>query len=122
MHFARRLKQDDVEEGLTHPLADAPRLRLVDAVPEALAVADGMLAMRYVRAEEALVAAHASRGRGRAADRVAEAADRRAENPFESVVRALVIETGVGSFVPQVEIRLPRRVVRVDLAAACGGR
>ncbi len=60
-----------------------------------------------------MTAAHASCGRGRAARiRVAEAADRRAENPFESVVRAIVIESDVGGFVPQVEIRLPGRLIQ----------
>ena len=97
VHFARRLESDDVEKGLTVPLRTLLDCASSMPFPEALAVADGMLAMRYVRAEEALAAAHASRGRGRAARiRVAEAADRRAENPFESVVRALVIETGGG--------------------------
>ena len=68
VHFARRLEPDDVEEGLTVPLRTLLDCASSMPFPEALAVADGMLAMRYVRAEEALVAAHASRGRGRAAD------------------------------------------------------
>jgi very-short-patch-repair endonuclease len=117
IHWTRQLPLDDVDQGLTVPLRAL--LDCASSMPfaEALAIADGMLAMRYVREEQLLTAAHASCGRGRAARiRVAEAADRRAENPFESVVRAIVIESGVGGFVPQVEIRLPGRLIRVDLA------
>ena len=117
IHWARRLPPEDVEQGLTVPARTV--LDCATAMPfaEALAVADGMLAMRYLEKEHLVAAAHASRGAGRAARiRVAEAADHRSDNPFESVVRAIVIEAGVRGFAPQVQIRLPRRLVRVDLA------
>jgi very-short-patch-repair endonuclease len=117
IHWARRLDESEVENGLTVPVRTA--LDCATSLPfaDALAVADGLLSMSYLREKDLLAAAYASRGRGRAARiRVAEAADRRAENAFESALRALVLEAGVGGFVPQVRIRLPRRVVFADLA------
>ncbi|MBA3907820.1 MAG: DUF559 domain-containing protein [Pseudonocardiales bacterium] len=117
IHWTRRLPPEDVDQGLTVPLRTVLDCATTMPFAEALAIADGMLAARYLTREGLVAAARASRGAGRAARiRVAEAADHRADNPFESVVRAIVIEAGVGGFVPQVEIRLPRRVVRVDLA------
>ena len=48
--------------------------------------------------------------------RVLEAADGRADNPFESVLRATGLDVPGLLLVPQVEIRLPgRRMVRPDL-------
>jgi very-short-patch-repair endonuclease len=46
---------------------------------------------------------------------VALAADCRAHNAFESCLRGLVLEAGVQGFEPQLEIRLPTRIVHVDL-------
>ena len=84
---------------------------------EALAIADGALAYSFVRESELMSAALDSQGPGRRARvKVAAAADRRADNPFESVLRAIAIESGVGGLVPQVEIRFPRRLLYADLA------
>jgi very-short-patch-repair endonuclease len=84
--------------------------------PEALAIADSALAERWVRPEQLREAARASRGPGRARRlRVADAADRRADNAFESCLRGIVLGTGMTGFDPQLEIRLPNRTVRVDL-------
>ena len=47
---------------------------------------------------------------------MADAADERPENAFESVLRALAIEAGLTAIEPQVLIVLPRRKIRVDLA------
>jgi very-short-patch-repair endonuclease len=47
---------------------------------------------------------------------VAEHADRRAANAFESALRGVLIEAGLTGFVPQVQIPLSDRMVRVDLA------
>lgn len=84
--------------------------------PEALAIADSALAQRWVRPEQLIEAAHSSRGPGRPRRiRVVEAADWRADNAFESCLRGVVLEAGITGFEPQLEIRLPNRIVRVDL-------
>ena len=84
---------------------------------EGLAVADSALQHRLVDHDELLVAATRARGRGRRAKlTVAEHADGRAANAFESGLRAIVIEAGLTGFVPQVSIETPRLTARVDLA------
>jgi very-short-patch-repair endonuclease len=83
----------------------------------ALAIADSALATSSVTKTELSLGAARSPGRGRARRRrVAEAADGRADNAFESVLRALTLEAGFGAFEPQVRISLARRVYVVDLA------
>jgi hypothetical protein len=68
---------------------------------------------------EQLLAAAASSNSGRgnpAVVRVLCAADRRADNPFESALRALSLDVPGLELVPQVEIRgKGRRLVRPDL-------
>jgi very-short-patch-repair endonuclease len=84
---------------------------------EALAVADSALYWTSVTRSDLLAAASASSRTGRRRrTRVAEDADERAANAFESRLRAVVLEEGWTGFVPQFEIRLPSRTVRVDLA------
>ncbi len=46
---------------------------------------------------------------------MAEAADRRADNPFESVLRGILLAAGLTSFEPQGEIWIGRRLIRPDL-------
>jgi very-short-patch-repair endonuclease len=117
IHWTRRLDAEDVYEGVTTPLRTVLDCAGTMPFQEALAIADGALACSFVRAEDLLRAAVESRGPGRAARvRVSAAADRRADNPFESVLGAIVIQGGVGGFVPQVEIRLPHRLLYADLA------
>jgi hypothetical protein len=83
---------------------------------EALVVADSALAERFLQGPELVAAARGTTGpvRGRLV-RVVLAADRRAHNAFESCLRGLVLEAGVRGFEPQLEIRLPTRIVYVDL-------
>jgi very-short-patch-repair endonuclease len=84
--------------------------------PEALAVADGALRSRFIGPRELLSAAEASHGPGRARRlRVARHADGRADNPFESCLRGVVLDSGTTGFVPQLEIRTAAAVVHVDL-------
>src|SRR5206468_71428 len=79
--------------------------------------ADSALSLSDVGVYELRAAAARSPGRGRARrQRVADAADDRPENAFESVLRALALEAGVSTVEPQVPIVLPRRKIRVDLA------
>lgn len=82
---------------------------------EALAVADSALRSRLVTREQLLEAAESSprTGRGRVFA-VVEAADPRAANPFESVLRAIVREVGA-HFEPQVTIGTLGRPDLVDV-------
>lgn len=83
----------------------------------ALAVADSALRHRSVSPAELVGAAEVVRGHSRQhVLRVLDAADGRAANPFESVLRAIGLEVPGLRLVPQVEIRTPgRRLTRPDL-------
>jgi very-short-patch-repair endonuclease len=72
---------------------------------EALAVADSALRVGDVTKPELLVAATALRGPGATqAARVARESDARAANPFESVLRSIVLEFPELSAVPQAPV------------------
>ncbi len=116
LHWARSLPDDDLAEGYTRPLRTVLDCATTLPFAQALAVADAALSLNDVTEWELRLAAARSPARGRARRRrVADAADGRAENPFESVLRALALEAGV-LLEPQVPITLARRKVRVDLA------
>ncbi len=93
----------DVVDGVTSKLrtvVDCARRLPFD---EALAVADSALRAEDVTRRELLAATASLKGTGAAQARlVALHADGRAANPFESVLRALVIECGLLDFVPQL--------------------
>lgn len=82
---------------------------------EALAIADSALREGLVDKEDlrALLPRLSNRVRGRVS-RVVEAADERADNPFESVLRAQALEAGLG-VEPQVELRSHGLRCRPDL-------
>lgn len=84
---------------------------------EALAIADSALRHRSVTREQLLDATPSIRGRGSpGVVRVLCAADGRADNPFESALRAISLDVPGLQLVPQVEIRgRNRRMVRPDL-------
>ena len=84
---------------------------------EALAVADSALRHSSVTREELSDARSKIKGRGSSAVvRVLGAADGRADNPFESALRAISMDIPRLLLVPQVEIRgTGRRMVRPDL-------
>ena len=83
---------------------------------EGLAVADSALRSGLVEHGDLRGRAARAQGRGARQDRrVAEAADPRAANPFESLLRAHALDAGL-VLVPQVEIALPGMFARVDLA------
>lgn len=83
---------------------------------EALAVADSALRQQAVTHPALVDAAARLRGPGSAAAlRVAQLADGRAANPFESVLRAIAIEVGGYDLVPQVPITAPGFHARPDL-------
>jgi very-short-patch-repair endonuclease len=84
---------------------------------ESLAIADSALRHRSVTRDQLLAATASVSGRGSpAVVRVLRAADGRADNPFESALRAISLGVPGLKLVPQVEIRSRgRRTVRPDL-------
>lgn len=83
--------------------------------PDALSVADSALRHGDLTRDELRSAARTPRQR-----RVAEYADGRAANPFESSLRAIAIEEGLG-VVPQYEIRARGLVIHPDLVDPIAG-
>jgi very-short-patch-repair endonuclease len=84
---------------------------------EALAIADSALRHCSVTSDQLLAATSSISGRGSpAVVRVLRAANGRADNPFESALRATSLQVPGLRLVPQVEIRSQgRRMVRPDL-------
>lgn len=84
---------------------------------EALAVADSALREGVVRRDDLLDAARERRGRGApGVRRVAACADGDATNPFESGLRAVLLDAGIAGFTPQQAIPLATGVtVHADL-------
>jgi hypothetical protein len=108
-------ESDVVAPGVTSPLRTVLDVAADYPYEEALAVADSALRARHVTADELLSAASSSPERGRRRRlRVAGAADARADNQFESVLRALALEVGL-AVVPQVPLFAGDRWVRPDL-------
>ena len=106
----RTLRADEVANGVTTPIRTvldcAADLDFVDALP----VADSALRHGAVDRDELLARARTPKQR-----RVAEYADGRAANPFESVLRALAIECGLG-VIPQYAVSTGSLTFRPDLA------
>jgi very-short-patch-repair endonuclease len=101
--------------GVTAPVRTVLDCARVLPFDEALAVADSALRSGAVSAEGLREAAASTRGPGAtAARRVAEHADGRAANPFESVLRALALEVGL-ELTPQLVIAEPGLFAVVDL-------
>lgn len=84
------------------------------AFDDALAVADSALRDGVTRTELLLACARLPRTGRAAAYRVVELADARAANPFESVLRAIVIDIPGSAFEPQVWIGTMGRPDLVD--------
>lgn len=107
------LADDMVEHGTTTPwrtVVDCARRLPFD---EALAVADSALRSGSVTGAD--LVAITVRGAGAAAvRRVVQAADARAANPFESVLRALCLDAGL-AVEPQAPVQLGRETVHPDL-------
>lgn len=102
--------------GVTSPIRtvlDCARYLRFD---EALAVADSALRAKDVTPHRLTEGADRLRGKGAGqARRVASLADSRAANPFESVLRALVLDAGLAGFVPQAEVLAGERAWHPDL-------
>jgi hypothetical protein len=106
---------DVVEPGITTPLRTVLDVATDYPFEDALAVADSALRSRLVTHDELVAAALASPSRGRKRRlRLVVAADARADNQFESVLRALALQVGL-DVVPQVSLFTGDRWVRPDL-------
>ena len=115
----RSLAASEVVDGwVTSPLRTVLDCAARLPFDEALAIADSALRSRLVTPAELRAAAAASPRRGHArVCRVAAAADPRAANPFESVLRAIASDVRGLSLTPQVRIERGGRFVGiVDLA------
>ncbi|WP_347350536.1 hypothetical protein [Intrasporangium sp.] len=101
---------------VTTPVRTVVDCALVLPFDEALAVADSALRSGSVASQQLREAAQDVKRAGRRrALRVAEHADHRAENPFESVVRAISLDVAGLRLQPQVALRSAGRVIHPDL-------
>ena len=115
LHFSDVPAQDD-HGGVTSPLRTVIDCALTLPFNEALSIADSALRRELITPEQLIAAAQARRRAGRKrALRVATAADGRAANPFESGLRAIVLEAGITGFEPQCPVQLQNRTAWVDL-------
>ena len=112
-----RLPPGDVSGGVTTPLRTVLDCACTLPFREALAVADSALRREAVTQAQLTTVAELLRGAGRRQVlRVVQHADGRAANPFESALRGTVLDAGLTTFEPQVELRGRGMRVRVDLA------
>ncbi len=115
----RSLEVDDetLRDGVTSPLATVLHCAAALPFPEGLAVADSALRSGALGRATLLNAADTYVGRGQSrVRRVAEAADGRAANPFESGLRAILLDTNALRLTTQHEITDAGFFARVDLA------
>lgn len=111
------LGPSEQRDGATSPLRTVLDCAATMPFPDALAIADSALRRGLLDAEELVSAALRQTGPGsRRMARVATNADARADNPFESALRAIVLDTGLTGFEPQFPVRLGEFTARVDLA------
>jgi len=97
--------EGDIVDGVTSKLRTVIDLARRLPFDEALAVADSALRSGDLTNQQLMKAAERLRGRGAPeARRVAREADGRAANPFESALRAIVLEFPELSVVPQVPV------------------
>ena len=116
VHQTRQWFDGDVEAGVTSPLRTVLDCATTMPFAHALAVADSALSHSMVHRGPLVEAARARPGAGRGRRlRVAQAADRRADNPFERCSGASCVSAGLTSFEPQGEIWIGRRLIRPDL-------
>lgn len=102
--------------GVTAPIRTVIDCARTLPFDEALAVADSALRSQDVRQRSLVEAADLVRGKGAAnARRVALNADGRAANPFESVLRALILDCGLSGFEPQARVLAGDREWHPDL-------
>lgn len=113
------LADDEVRDSVTTPLRTVLDCARQLPFDEALAIADSALRSGLVTREE--LDAMRVRGAGAGAvRRVLDHADRRAANPFESVLRALCIEAGL-VVEAQHPIQHPEGVIHPDVVCVARG-
>lgn len=111
------LAPDELGRVATSPVRTVLDCAMTLPFPQALAVADSALQRGMTDRDHLVAAALARRGAGRGAClAVARAADGRARNGFESVVRGTLLQAGVTGLVPQHPVDLPTFTAHVDLA------
>lgn len=111
------LPPDDVVDDVTSPLRTVLDCAVVMPFREALAIADSALRSDLVGEDDLLAQAVRRLGPGTVRCRqVALEADGDAANPFESALRAALLEADLPGFVTQVEILTQGPRARVDLA------
>jgi very-short-patch-repair endonuclease len=110
------LDPDDVLRSRTTVLRTVLDCAAMLPFAEGLAVADSALREGYLATDDLLEAAGERRGPGaRAVRRVAREANGDAANPFESALRAAVLDTGLTGFRPQQPVRIGATTLHVDL-------
>lgn len=111
------LTTSEVAAGVTSPVRTVLDCARVLPFDEALAVADSALRSGKVTPSRLATAAAAARGPGAiAARRVARHADGRANNPFESVLRAIALSVGI-ELTPQLVVAEPGFFAVADLGS-----
>lgn len=111
------LRPDEVGRVATSPVRTVLDCAMTLPFPQALAVADSALHHGVTDRDALMAAALARKGAGRGAClAVARAADGRARNGFESVVRGTLLQAGGTGLVPQHPVALPAFTAHVDLA------
>lgn len=115
LHWAS-LAPTDIADGVTVPLRTVLDIGKTSSFRAGLACADAALRDRLVLPGDLVAGAALLTNRGsRAARRVAHHADARAASVLESALRAIVIDLGITSFVPQLQIDDDGFRARVDL-------
>lgn len=118
LHYSEVSGPDD-HGAVTSPVRTVLDCARTLPLAQALSIADSALRRALVTTEDLVVAAHRLKGPGRQSIiRVAESADSRAANPFESGLRAILIGSGIRGFEPQCEVQLPSGSIWVDLGDA----
>jgi very-short-patch-repair endonuclease len=110
------LSPHDVRRSRTTVLRTVLDCAAILPFAEGLAIADSALREGYVRPDDLLQAAGERLGPGtRAVRRVAREANGDAANPFESALRAAVLDAGLTGFRPQQPVRVGATTLHVDL-------
>jgi very-short-patch-repair endonuclease len=111
------LRADEVDHGVTSPVRTVLDCSRSLSIREALVVADSALRKGTVTVDDLSAAATALRGAGAArVRRLVALADSTSGSALESLLRGLLVESGVTTFVPQLVIRDGAFFARVDLA------
>lgn len=115
LHYAD-LRAEEARAGVTSRVRTVVDCARSMAFGEALAIADSALRHGVVTRAQLVAAASAMPRAGRRRVlRVVRSAHGEAANPFESLVRALLIDAGLIGFVPQLTVRGRGWRYRVDL-------